>query len=94
MYKNFEISLAVFMPNITTNHAITYTNFLFMTVYLALKRASKTNTSLIALLNSDRVHAEQCNKIKFELSSDNHEIQSFMSNHNNSRLHYFKNVTQ
>ena len=25
-YKNFEISLVVFMPNITTNHAITYTN--------------------------------------------------------------------
>ena len=25
-YNNFEISLAVFMPNITTNHAITYTN--------------------------------------------------------------------
>ena len=26
-YKNFEISLVVFMPNITTNHAITYTNW-------------------------------------------------------------------
>ena len=26
MYNNFEISLVVFMPNITTNHAITYTN--------------------------------------------------------------------
>ena len=25
MYNNFEISLVVFMPNITTNHAITYT---------------------------------------------------------------------
>ena len=25
-YNNFEISLIVFMPNITTNHAITYTN--------------------------------------------------------------------
>ena len=25
-YNNFEISLLVFMPNITTNHAITYTN--------------------------------------------------------------------
>ena len=25
-YNNFEISLAVFMTNITTNHAITYTN--------------------------------------------------------------------
>ena len=26
-YNNFEISLLVFMPNITTNHAIAYTNF-------------------------------------------------------------------
>ena len=25
-YNNFEISLVVFMPNIITNHAITYTN--------------------------------------------------------------------
>ena len=25
-YNNFEISLVVFLPNITTNHAITYTN--------------------------------------------------------------------
>ena len=25
-YNNFEISLVVFMPNNTTNHAITYTN--------------------------------------------------------------------
>ena len=25
-YNNFEISLVVFMPNITTNHAITHTN--------------------------------------------------------------------
>ena len=26
-YNNFEISLVVFMPNITINHAITYTNY-------------------------------------------------------------------
>ena len=25
-YNSFEISLVVFMPNITTNHTITYTN--------------------------------------------------------------------
>ena len=25
-YSNVEISLVVFVPNITTNHAITYTN--------------------------------------------------------------------
>jgi len=28
-YNNFEISLVVFFPNITSNHAITYTNFDF-----------------------------------------------------------------
>ena len=27
-YNNFEISLVVFIPNITTNHAITYTNIM------------------------------------------------------------------
>ena len=27
-YNNFEISLVVFMPNIATNYAITYTYFL------------------------------------------------------------------
>ena len=26
-YNNFEISLVVFMPNITANHAISYTNY-------------------------------------------------------------------
>ena len=29
MYNNFEISLVVFISNITTNHAITYTNTYF-----------------------------------------------------------------
>ena len=28
-YNNFEVSLMVFMPNITTKHAITYTNLWF-----------------------------------------------------------------
>ena len=27
MVNNFEISLVVFMPNVTTDHDITYTNF-------------------------------------------------------------------
>ena len=27
MYNNLEISLVVFVPNISTNHAITYTNY-------------------------------------------------------------------
>ena len=29
-YNNFEILLVVFMPNITTNHAITYTNYIIL----------------------------------------------------------------
>ena len=32
-YINFEIPLKVFMPNITTNHAITYTNALLVGVF-------------------------------------------------------------
>ena len=32
-YSNFEISLVVFMPNITTNHAITYTNFSLLSLF-------------------------------------------------------------
>ena len=28
--NNFEILLVVFMPNITTNHAITYTNYIIL----------------------------------------------------------------
>ena len=31
MSNNFEISLVVFVPNTTTNHAITYTNFFVLT---------------------------------------------------------------
>ena len=33
IYNNFEISPVVFMPNITTNHAITYTNVSTLNVY-------------------------------------------------------------
>ena len=31
-YNNFEIALVVFMPNITTNHAITFTNNLLQCI--------------------------------------------------------------
>ena len=34
MYNNFEISLVVFMPNITTNHAIAYINNYFFDISL------------------------------------------------------------
>ena len=30
-YNNFKISVVVFMPNITINHAITYTNYIKLT---------------------------------------------------------------
>ena len=39
-YNNFEISLVVFMPNITTNHAITYTNPRYIVSNLYLPRVS------------------------------------------------------
>ena len=33
-YNNFEISLEVFMPNITTNHTTTYTNQRLIRIYV------------------------------------------------------------
>ena len=39
MYNNFEISLVVFMSNITTNHSITYTKSILYS------RASVSKTS-------------------------------------------------
>ena len=49
-YNNFEISLVVFIPNIITNHAITYTNqqdeqdeddcFIFLNLDMALKNST------------------------------------------------------
>ena len=40
LYDNFEISLLALMPNITTNHAITYTNKFF---YLRIVKGTKSN---------------------------------------------------
>ena len=39
-YNNFEISLVVFMPNITPNHAITYTNYILSALRQFLFRFS------------------------------------------------------
>ena len=63
MYNNFEISLVVFMPNITTNHAITYTNIIlkhlnnisgtFLTECLSkqpLSKLSKCNFTVSCML--------------------------------------------
>ena len=44
-YNNFEITLVVFMPNITTNHAITYTNF-----YARAKMAGNVNKVIVRRL--------------------------------------------
>ena len=41
MYNNFEISLVVFMTNITTNHAITYTNLFTYEALKILKNSLK-----------------------------------------------------
>ena len=56
-YNNFEISLVVFMSNITTNHAITYTNWNKQCVKLTLfhnwrykmERSSKLRKSTICV---------------------------------------------
>ena len=40
-YNSFEISLVVLMPNITTNPAITYTNFHFFSFFLLLKNRAR-----------------------------------------------------
>ena len=48
-YNNFEISLVVFMPNITTNHAITYTN---NTEALVISLACVNNVTRLTICNS------------------------------------------
>ena len=54
-YNNFEISLMVFMPNITTNHAITYTNLIIIlfppkTVKLKVKMQNPTAPAPLLLI--------------------------------------------
>ena len=39
IYNNFEISPVVFIPNITTNHAITYTNVSTLNDYYKIARS-------------------------------------------------------
>ena len=52
-YNNFEISLVVFMPNTTTNHAITYTNSRFV----ILSQKLKTSHRIIFLTSNERFKA-------------------------------------
>ena len=47
MYNNFKISVVVFMPNITTNHAITYTNFQQVTFKLGILTYCNTFFKLV-----------------------------------------------
>jgi len=51
-YNNFEISLAVFMPNIITNHAITYTYTMMAKPIRALELHYPKNQFLITYDNS------------------------------------------
>ena len=46
-YNNFEISLVVFMPNTTTNHAITYTYYVLHEKFLQLIGLEQWYFSLI-----------------------------------------------
>ena len=55
-YNNFEISLVVSMPNITTNHAITYTNI--------GKSAMTTNDNHNDII-SEKVQGRYCTRSRF-----------------------------
>ena len=55
MVSNFTRSLVVFMPNITTNNAITYTNSLFA-VNDTDRNKCKPNEKLFGLLGSSSLH--------------------------------------
>ena len=49
-YNDFEISLVVFMPNMTTNQAITYTNTI-RTCTWQYKKQNELNSRVTAPLN-------------------------------------------
>ena len=64
MYKkNFEISLVVFMPNITTNHAVTHTNIMGDELHLK----SLVFEIFIKLIISRELHTLKTLKFKFWL---------------------------
>ena len=54
-YNNFEISLVVFMPNITTDHAITYTNRLNIFPAEILQKMSKYPPKFSKYLEKSRI---------------------------------------
>ena len=67
-YNNFEISLVVFMPNITTNHAITYTNLLAKLQLLVYKSTLDKKLNM-ALLKTGGITSSRCFVIRFSRSS-------------------------
>ena len=62
MYNNFEISLLVFMPNITTNHAITSTNYttyndcFVQTIVVAKKLISSYSLKKVMVIVLNTMH--------------------------------------
>ena len=48
MYNNFEISLVVFVSNITTNHAITYTNYMYSEIIINVYAGAVLNNTCYA----------------------------------------------
>ena len=57
------------------------------------KRETDKCYSLILLLIQIVFTSSRFHKLKSDCLFDSHEIQSFISNHNKIRLHYYKNVT-
>ena len=58
-YNNFEISLVLSMPNITTNHAITYTNLIMKlqkTLITCLQCSMDTGTAADTLQVQQLIH--------------------------------------
>ena len=58
MYNNFEISLVVFMTNITTNHAITYTNWLLLPMFYNLQQFCHSITTVLITFSVLKHHSE------------------------------------
>ena len=63
-YNNFEISLVVFMPNITTDHAITYTNIIDISLVFCTWSKSYMYLSDAQLYNRYYRTAQNFNKVR------------------------------
>ena len=65
-YKNFEISLVVFMPKITTNHAITYTNSRYNYFKNRSKLYPPIALSVKREISSARIYGIRCPPVSVE----------------------------